>query len=48
MKHFGAMREFIVAGQLDVNGVHALIRLTLLLIVLAAIVWKLKGERDAT
>lgn len=42
------MKEFFVAGQPDVNGVHALVRLTLLLIVFAALVWKLRRQSDAT
>jgi hypothetical protein len=36
------VREFFISGQADINGAHALIRFCLLLIVLAAIVWKLR------
>jgi len=42
------MREFFLSGQPDINGAHALIRFGLLLIVLAALVWKLKGQRRAS
>ncbi|KAF0136664.1 MAG: hypothetical protein FD139_723 [Methylocystaceae bacterium] len=42
------MKEFFVSGQPDVNGVHALVRFALLLIVFAATVWKLRRQRDAT
>ncbi len=42
------MKEFFVSGQPDVHGVHALVRLALLLIVFAAIVWKLRRQSDAT
>jgi hypothetical protein len=41
------VKEFFVSGQPDVNGVHALVRLALLLIVFAAIVWKLRRQGDA-
>lgn len=40
------MKEFFISGQPDVNGVHALVRLALLLIVFAAIVWKLRRQSD--
>lgn len=42
------MKDFFVSGQPDVNGAHALVRVALLLIVFAAIAWKLKGMRDET
>ncbi len=43
----GAVREFFVSGQPDVNGAHALIRLALLLILFAAIAWKLPTRSES-
>jgi hypothetical protein len=42
------VREFFISGQPDINGAHALILFGLLLIVLASLVWKLKGQRRAS
>jgi hypothetical protein len=40
------LKQLFVSGQPDVNGAHALMRFVLLLIVLAAIVWKLRRQGD--
>jgi hypothetical protein len=42
------VKEFFISGQPDINGVHALIRFGLLLIVLAAIAWKLREQSGET
>jgi hypothetical protein len=42
------VKELFVSGQPDINGAHAFIRFGLLLVVLAALVWKLKGQSRAS
>lgn len=38
-------RQFVVSGQPDINGVHALVRFALLIAVLLAIAWRLWALR---